>query len=497
MDPQINIAGTLHLDGNNLFTSNGGVAGSPTDLNTALARLAELPLIEIPPHADLPVGSHMPLPPNPLFVGRETELRSLAAQLKGGVGIAAIGQVTAATGLGGIGKTGLAATFVHHYGTYFMGGVYWLSMADPANVITEIARCGWGMTELPTNIRQLSLAEQAAAVQRAWQSPLPRLLVFDNCEDPALLARWRPTTGACRVLVTSRRTSWDLSLSVTVITLGVLPRTKSRELLAKFRPDLAGVPVLDEIAAELGDLPLALHLAGSYLKTTRHDLQPAVYLAQVRQPTLLNHISMQHGDVSPTAHELHVARTFALSYNQLQSTAHTDTLALRLLASAACFAPGETIPRALLRESLLHDPTTTATPLHWRMRLKQLFTGHKTTYNLNLDSSFVDAVNRLTALGLVEEGQEGSLVLHRLLVRFITDVAPVAVTAAQPLVDDLDQQLLISISTSVCFPLPRKRSSALKNNYPPALPLQSRVRLPEETMLALAATITAICNDWT
>ncbi|MEZ4659844.1 MAG: hypothetical protein R2911_19995 [Caldilineaceae bacterium] len=34
------------------------------------------------------------------------------------------------------------------------------------------------------------------------------LLVFDNCEDPALLAQWRPTSGGCCVLVTSRRGRW-------------------------------------------------------------------------------------------------------------------------------------------------------------------------------------------------------------------------------------------------------------------------------------------------
>lgn len=33
----------------------------------------------------------------------------------------------------------------------------------------------------------------------AWQSPLPRLLIFDNCEDEALLAQWRPPTGGAHV----------------------------------------------------------------------------------------------------------------------------------------------------------------------------------------------------------------------------------------------------------------------------------------------------------
>jgi len=55
----------------------------------------------------------MPFAPNPLFVGRARDLKQLAAALKGNAGVppasATIGQIAAATGLGGIGKTQLAS----------------------------------------------------------------------------------------------------------------------------------------------------------------------------------------------------------------------------------------------------------------------------------------------------------------------------------------------------------------------------------------------------
>jgi len=51
-------------------------------------------------------------------------------------------------------------------------------------------------------------------VQKAWQEPLPRLLVFDNCEAEGLLARWRPPYGGCRLLLTSQRLQWDTALGV-------------------------------------------------------------------------------------------------------------------------------------------------------------------------------------------------------------------------------------------------------------------------------------------
>jgi hypothetical protein len=58
----------------------------------------------IPAPATLPPGSRMPLRRNELFVEREDDLRALAGVLQTN-GTAVIGQIAAATGLGGIGKT--------------------------------------------------------------------------------------------------------------------------------------------------------------------------------------------------------------------------------------------------------------------------------------------------------------------------------------------------------------------------------------------------------
>src|SRR5690554_92615 len=78
----------------------------------------------VPGVAPLAVGSRMPFAENPLFVGRQKDQLWLAAGLKGGETVA-VGQVAAATGLGRIGKTQLAVAFVHHFGPYFAGGVFW------------------------------------------------------------------------------------------------------------------------------------------------------------------------------------------------------------------------------------------------------------------------------------------------------------------------------------------------------------------------------------
>ncbi|NJN98753.1 MAG: ATP-binding protein, partial [Anaerolineales bacterium] len=134
-------------------------------------------------------------------MGRETELKTLARTLKAGR-TAAVGQVATVSGLGGIGKTQVAVEFVHRYGPYFAGGVYWLNFAEGAAVASEVAACGGaGGLSLYTEASGLKLEEQVAMVQQVWQSPLPRLLVFDNCEEEELLAKWRPKTGGCKVVV--------------------------------------------------------------------------------------------------------------------------------------------------------------------------------------------------------------------------------------------------------------------------------------------------------
>ncbi|HTG32317.1 MAG TPA: toll/interleukin-1 receptor domain-containing protein [Thermoanaerobaculia bacterium] len=386
---------SVRFPGAHLFP---GPAPSPPDPEQAKAALADLPLDEVPQPGPLPVGSRMPLAHNPLFVGREEDLRTLARQLKAG-GISAVGQVkiAAATGLGGIGKTQLASEFVHCYGQFFGGGAFWMSFADASSVPAEVAACGRSLG-LHSSFETLTLDQQVRLVQEAWQNPLPRLLVFDNCEEEALLLRWRPTFGGARVLVTSRRPEWDPALGVKTVPITTLPRPVSIELLRRFRPDIPDTEqALDGIARELGDLPLALHLAGSFLQTYRSSPsfgRPTAYLESLQQTDLLAHPSLQGrgAGISPTGHEGHVGRTFALSFERLDPTDEAGALAIDLLSRAAWFTPGEPIPRPLLFKTV-----------------------HTDSGDQMMELMAEDALRRLTNLGLVEANNRNDLLMHRLV----------------------------------------------------------------------------------
>jgi tetratricopeptide (TPR) repeat protein/transcriptional regulator with XRE-family HTH domain len=348
-----------------------------------------LPTEAVPPHGPLPAGSHMPLAPNPLFVGRVEELLQVAAALKGGDTVA-LGQVVAFTGLGGLGKTQLAAEFVHRYGRFFSGGVFWLSFASGQEIPLQVAACA-----SPGFEGGRSLEERVKLVQTAWLGAQPRLLVFDNCEEEALLQAWRPVSGGCRVLVTSRRSYWSPTLGVATLPLDLLPRADSIELLRRYRPDLApDDPGLVAIARALGDLPLALHLAGSYLRAYRADVSLDEYSAEMCQPAVIRHASLLGAGLdnspSPTHHVQSLAQTFSLCLGRLDREREVDRVAIALLARIACLAPGEAVPRDLLGRTLGEvEPLRRA-----------------------------DGLRRLAAVGLVEEG-EGWLRLHRLLVQFV------------------------------------------------------------------------------
>jgi tetratricopeptide (TPR) repeat protein len=360
-----------------------------------------MPVDVLPDHGPLPTGSRMPLAPNPLFVGRGDELRQVARAVEGGDTTVALGQVVASTGLGGLGKTQLAVELVHRYGRFFAGGVFWLSFASADEIPIQVAACaGSGAAGLEADLSSRPLEERVKLVLGAWQSAVPRLLVFDNCEEESLLEAWRPTSGGCRVLVTSRRAQWSPTLGVTALPLDLLPRRDSIELVRRYRPDLApDDPRLAAVAGMLGDLPLGLHLAGRYLLAYGAEVGLDDYLAELDQPALIQHASLLGEGLddspSPTHHVQSLAQTFALCLGRLDREREVDRVAVALLARMAWMAPGEPIPRDLLA-STLED-------VEPRLR--------------------ADGVRRLGAVGLVEEGN-GWLRLHRLLVHFVRHEGP-------------------------------------------------------------------------
>src|SRR5207248_5024464 len=170
------------------------------------------------------------------------------------------------------------------FGPNFPGGVFWLCCSLPDEVPAQVGACGGsGAMNLRADFADLTLDEKVRLVRDAWRMEVPRLLVFDDCEDESLLREWLPGGGGAHVLVTRREPEVGI-LRLPVLPLGGLSRDESLALLGAYRPDeRAGGPAMGALAEELGHLPLALRLAGGFLRL-HHDVSVDAYLGRLRSP---------------------------------------------------------------------------------------------------------------------------------------------------------------------------------------------------------------------
>jgi tetratricopeptide (TPR) repeat protein len=287
----------------------------------------------------LPPGSSLPFGRNALFTGRVAPLLALAQALVHDRAATAL-VTQAIQGMGGIGKTQLAVEFAHRYGRFFQG-VHWLNAAQPAGLEAQVAACG---AEMLLPLWPQEQPEQVALTLRRWRQGGPRLVILDNLEDVEAAREWlkRLGGGAARLLVTARRSDWPGYLGLAALPLELFTPGESRDFLRRYLPRVSGGD-LDALAARLGHLPLALELAGRYLKRRRR-LTVAGYLEELR--VALAHVSMRGWKEewgSPTTHDLDMAATFALSWEQVK-----DEAARRVFGAAGYCAPNQPLPCELL-----------------------------------------------------------------------------------------------------------------------------------------------------
>jgi tetratricopeptide (TPR) repeat protein len=200
---------------------------------------------------------------NTNFAGRErllSELRS--ALLHDGGKPTAITQAQAISGLGGVGKTSIAAEYAHaHKGVY--AGVWWAAAERRETLVSSLAGLG---ARLDRKLADVSDTEAVAqqALGLIARSVMPWLLVYDNVESPQAIHGLVPTSGA-HVLITTRWSDWFGEAREAPV--DVFARDVAADYLqarAK-RSDPQGAL---RLAEALGYLPLALDHAGAYCRRT-------------------------------------------------------------------------------------------------------------------------------------------------------------------------------------------------------------------------------------
>jgi hypothetical protein len=257
---------------------------------------------------------------NASFTGRAGLLEKLRDQLSSGV---AVVMPQALHGLGGVGKTQLVMEYAHRFMADY--DLVWWIPAEQEELIAA------ALAEIAPEIgirRGENIDEAADAVREALRLGRPYdrwLLIFDNADDPESLSPHLPQ-GNGHVIITSRNPAWShLAMPLEV---DAFSREESVEHLLRRVPGLSPESAA-EVAALLGDLPLAVELASAWLETTGMPVDEYVSL-------LRTHLAAWLADSQPSDYPLPAAATWQVSIERLN---REWPAAVRLLELCSCFAP--------------------------------------------------------------------------------------------------------------------------------------------------------------
>ncbi|MEU9289402.1 tetratricopeptide repeat protein [Streptomyces sp. NPDC048275] len=293
-----------------------------------------------------PGAANLPGSASGVFVGRDQELKRLRGLLAR-EGEAAVTQAPSRTraihGLGGIGKSSLALHYAHEYRRDYTL-VWWIAAESTEQIVTSLAALA---VRLCPQWAGAVGVEERAAWAIVWLQWHPGwLLVFDNVEDPTDLRHYLGALADGHHLATSRKATGWHTIAPTMA-LGLMDPDASADLLCTLALGQGQSPTpeqrrqADDLAAEVGYLPLALEQVGAYLYQTGTDL--GVY------QQLLGRVLDRAAD--GTDPERTIARIWLHTLTAVQAR---DPLAVKLLQTIAWLAPDD-IPRTLLAP-LATDP---------------------------------------------------------------------------------------------------------------------------------------------
>ncbi|GAA0458596.1 FxSxx-COOH system tetratricopeptide repeat protein [Streptomyces olivaceiscleroticus] len=262
---------------------------------------------------------------NPRFTGRAALLAHIHRRLERSVRGAA---VCTLVGMAGVGKTQLAAEYVHRFATEY-DVVWWVNAARADRARRKMAALA------PELGLRTGPAERLGAVVDALRRGEPYrrwLLVLDGADDPAAVADLLPS-GSGHTLVTSRNRAWDTHH--TLLPVPVYGRPESVAFVRRRAPRLTAADA-DRLAAALEDLPLLLDQTAGWLNDS--DMSVDRYLRLLEGGTTDARTVV--ADDYP--------KTFAEVWTTLlDRIAETAPDAAEVLRLCAVLAPG-TVPVALL-----------------------------------------------------------------------------------------------------------------------------------------------------
>lgn len=303
----------------------------------------------LPPVWDPRVPGH-----NPFFTGRDAALSGLRAALTAGASNSdEMVQPRALVGLGGVGKSQMAAEYAWAHRDAFEA-VCWVPAEDPVAAKEAYAQLADALPlsrEQATRAASPLLDVRVGAVRDWFERTQDRwLLILDNADSPpgadqgarqqhraimdALIPRAVAPGGAGEVLLTSQETSWQPTAEP--VHVPELTVDAAAEFL-QARTGRTGPTDARLLAEDLGGLPLALEQAAAFVQTA------GISFNRYRQ-ALKRSLRRLAREPTPPRHPMPVVATIEIALERLQKREPTGA---ELLNVCAYFAPDE-IPRGLL-----------------------------------------------------------------------------------------------------------------------------------------------------
>lgn len=374
-------------------------SGSAEAFDQLLTALGPPPGRRAPDGSTPPLGTALPIFPGTMpavlrlpsrhlgFVGRGPLLERLRDHFTAGPTAAVTSQ--ALYGLGGMGKTQTALEYAHRYRAAY-DVVWWMNATQPGLIRSALA-------DLAPDLgleRGEDVGSTAETVRRALAQGRPYdrwLLVYDNAGSPTELDGLIPEgPPGGHVLITSRDRAWVNSVGRAEVE--VFTRAESVEVLRTSNPQLAAEDA-EQIAHELGDLPLAVGQAAVWL--SQSSMPVDIYLTRLRdRPTDI----LESTPLPPREYPYSAARTWQIAVEELRES---NRAAVEMLEICSFFGPD---------------------PIPMRLLYSRAVTRALTIDAAELDVSVAKLLRALNRFGLArfDQGSE-TLTVHRLVQAVVRD----------------------------------------------------------------------------
>jgi tetratricopeptide (TPR) repeat protein len=272
--------------------------------------------------------------PGPTFAYRDEDLETLDRIVSSS---SARPTVIVLHGLGGVGKTQLAAAWGRKHRDEYSIGV-WAAGRDATAVTPQLADFARSAGVAATDDDQIVALEKLRTI---LSSTSGWLLVLDDFDEVADLLTRVPRAGAGTVVVTSRRSGGWRGVGAVPVEVGLWNLADATTYLCAAAGDQdedAG----EAIARALGRLPLAVAQAAAYVDETGTSLASYLRMLETHAPELLD------ANRAPD-YEVTVRTTWHAAFEQVAATSQVATT----LANALCYLASGGVPRQVLEQLAL------------------------------------------------------------------------------------------------------------------------------------------------